>query len=494
MTLLCRRAVVDDVAGGFAELGQTVNDAGKAPRQHEAHDAAGGELAEALLDRRRRPGEDKPVANQLGCSRQPRLGSRASVPECSLGSVPAVVVSLGEVGYRLVHGRTEAVPLRAAAMRAAHDPSRGVVAALASAGSWAIAMRTKAHTDCVRVRGVGPCDRRRYSPSIGPHVDAAFLDAYQGHAALAKRGATLVGWSTIMRGSFMVNLSGHRFGNETTGYSEYAAQQANQEKAEGWLVFDQRIHDQSLVFTDFRQTVEGGALAWADTLQELAEAISVDLAALVHEAEGLAQVAAGAAEDRFGRRSAYDPAVQRLVDQGAAGCALTSAGPVGVDERWDHLRHDTGYSAVLWISEWPRVEVPSFFLHALVFQPGIRKTLSITATPLSTQQAMRDIRKAKVESLTDSAQKARIGAFADLADERELGDVLERERALIGGHADLRFTGLLAVTAAERDELESAIAQVERAATQAGCETRRLVGQQARAFTAAALPLARKVD
>lgn len=193
-------------------------------------------------------------------------------------------------------------------------------------------------------------------------------------------------------------------------------------------------------------------------------------------------------------RGAYDPAAQYLIDQGAAGSALASSGPVAVDEHWDHLRHDTGYSAVLWISEWPRVEVPSFFLHALVFQVGIRKTLSITATPLSTQQAMRDIRKAKVESLTDSAQKARIGAIADLADDRELGDVLERERALIGGHADLRFTGLLAVTAPDRDELEAAIAQVERAATQAGCETRRLVGQQARAFTAAALPLARKVD
>jgi len=193
-------------------------------------------------------------------------------------------------------------------------------------------------------------------------------------------------------------------------------------------------------------------------------------------------------------RSAYDPDVQRLVDQGAAGQSLDTAGPVAIDEHWDHLRHDTGWSAVLWISEWPRVAVPSFFLHALVFQSGIRKTLSITVTPLSTQQAMRDIRKAKVEYLTDSAQKARIGAVADLADDRELGDVLDRERALIGGHADLRFTGLLAVTAASRDGLESAVAQVERAATQAGCETRRLVGQQARAFASAALPLARKVD
>jgi hypothetical protein len=98
-------------------------------------------------------------------------------------------------------------------------------------------------------------------------------------------------------------------------------------------------------------------------------------------------------------RGAYDPDVQRLVDQGAAGQSLAAAGPVAIDEHWDHLRHDTGWSTVLWVSEWPRVAVATFFLHALVFQPGIRKTLSITVTPLSTQQAMRDIRKAKVEYL-----------------------------------------------------------------------------------------------
>ena len=37
------------------------------------------------------------------------------------------------------------------------------------------------------------------------------------------------------------------------------------------------------------------------------------------------------------------------------------------------------------------------------------------------------------------------------------------------------------------------VAAVEQAAIQASCETRRLVGQQAQAFTAAALPLCRPV-
>lgn len=192
-------------------------------------------------------------------------------------------------------------------------------------------------------------------------------------------------------------------------------------------------------------------------------------------------------------RSAYDPSGWDAVAGTEVGRNPSTAGPIAVEEHWDHLRHDTGFSTVLWISEWPRIDVPPHFLHALVFAPGVRKTISITATPLSTAAALRDIRKAKVEYATDSAQKARIGFIEDLADAQELADVNERERALISGHADMKFTGLIAVTAPTKDELDVAVSQVQRAATQALCETRLLVGQQARAFATAALPLARKV-
>lgn len=190
-------------------------------------------------------------------------------------------------------------------------------------------------------------------------------------------------------------------------------------------------------------------------------------------------------------RGAYEPGYD---GQQFVPVRLEEAGPMAVDEHWDHLRHDTAHSAVLWINEWPRIEAPPFFLHTLVFQPGIRKTISLTAQPIPADVAMRDIRKAKVEYATEAAQKARIGAIADLSDSVEAGDVLDRERALISGHADVRFTGLIAVTATSRDDLEAAVAEISRAAIQSGCETRRLYGQQARAFTAAALPLARKVN
>ena len=190
-------------------------------------------------------------------------------------------------------------------------------------------------------------------------------------------------------------------------------------------------------------------------------------------------------------RHAYDPDANQT--SRSPGADLAASGPVAIDEHWDHLRHDSGVSSVLWLSEWPRIEVPPHFLHALVFTPGVRRTLSIVARPLGSAEALRQIRREKVEYVTDAEQKARLGQLADLADEQQYADVLTRERALISGHADLTFTGLVVVTAPTPDELASARAAVERAAVQCGCETRLLYGQQAAAFVAAALPLGRGV-
>jgi hypothetical protein len=189
-------------------------------------------------------------------------------------------------------------------------------------------------------------------------------------------------------------------------------------------------------------------------------------------------------------RQAYDPAAQGLAAD-SPGANLSTAGPVGLEEHWDHLRHDSGFSAVLWISEWPRIDVAPHFLHSLVFLPGVRKSISIIARPLGATDALRQIRKEKVEYVTEAHQKARIGKIADLADDQELSDVLDRERALISGHADMRFTGLVAITANNREDLIAAISATERAAGSCGCETRLLYSQQAQAFPLAALPLGR---
>lgn len=191
-------------------------------------------------------------------------------------------------------------------------------------------------------------------------------------------------------------------------------------------------------------------------------------------------------------RQAYDPAATDLAPTDP-GAELSTAGPVAVEEHWDHLRHDSGFSTVLWISEWPRIEVFPSFLHPLIFEQGVRKSISIVAKPLGTNEALRSIRKEKVEYITEAAQNAKIGKVADLSAGQEFEDVLSRERALISGHADMRFSGFVAITAPTRGELTAAVAATERSANQCGCETRILFSQQAQAFTVAALPLGRIV-
>ncbi len=191
-------------------------------------------------------------------------------------------------------------------------------------------------------------------------------------------------------------------------------------------------------------------------------------------------------------RHVFDPTVS-LDSRTSPGANLTNAGPVAVSESWDHLRHDSAFSAVLWISEWPRISVPADFLHPLIFAPGVRRTLSIISKPLPTEIALRQIRKEKTEAVTDSAQKARIGQLADLSDAQEYDDLISREKSVIAGHTDVEFSGLVTVTAPSKLELDSAVSSITRATGQALCDVRPLYGRQMQGFLVGALPLARGV-
>ncbi|MCL1870602.1 MAG: PrgI family protein [Promicromonosporaceae bacterium] len=191
-------------------------------------------------------------------------------------------------------------------------------------------------------------------------------------------------------------------------------------------------------------------------------------------------------------RTAYDPAVGAALERhGTVGRDLATAGPVAVTESWGHLRADSGYHAVLWISEWPRTLVYPGFLAPLLLAPGVGRTFSVTFTPVRADVAARDLRRKKTEYISDAAQRGRIGQIEDASESAEYSDVLQQEADLTAGHGVLRAVGLVTVSAATLDELERAIAAVEQAAIQASCETRRLWGQQARAFAHGAIPIGR---
>ena len=166
---------------------------------------------------------------------------------------------------------------------------------------------------------------------------------------------------------------------------------------------------------------------------------------------------------------------------------------MAIDEDWGSIRTDSAHHAVYWVQEWPRSEVHAGFLQPLLLAPGARRALSLVAEPLPPGKALRDIRRAKAEHAADAGQRARIGQIEDEATRAEAADLVRREQELVAGHGDLRFIGLLTVSASSAGQLDAACVATEAAAAQAMCELRKLVGQQGQAFAAGALPLARGV-
>lgn len=193
-------------------------------------------------------------------------------------------------------------------------------------------------------------------------------------------------------------------------------------------------------------------------------------------------------------RSAYDPQIAASLERaGTLGHDLATAGPVAVDERWGRLRTDSAYHAVLWISDWPRSQVYPGFLAPVILSSGIRRSVTLLCDPVRADQAARSIRKLRTEYISDAAQRAKIGQIDDAQQTAEYRDVLRQEADLVAGHGILRYTGLISISADTSPELDTAIAAIQQAAIQASLETRLLVGQQASAFVAAALPLCRGI-
>jgi fumarate reductase flavoprotein subunit len=142
-------------------------------------------------------------------------------------------------------------------------------------------------------------DALRIGTCLG--ADTAYLDAYQGHAALSASSQTLIGWATVLHGGLIVNTAGRRFADETTGYSEFASLLVAQPDQTGWIIIDEHIEQQCLAFTDFRQVAESGALVRADGLTDLAGRLKVPAETLIDEIEAAGRAARGEEEDRQGR-------------------------------------------------------------------------------------------------------------------------------------------------------------------------------------------------
>lgn len=176
-------------------------------------------------------------------------------------------------------------------------------------------------------------DALRIGRGLG--ADSAYLDAYQGHAALSSRSQTLVGWATVVHGGVIVNRDGRRFAPESTGYSEFAAILAAQPGAAGWIIIDAHIEALCSRFDDFRAVASSGSLIRAGSAGELAEALGVPADALDDELAAARRAAAGLEADPQGRVDERHPLTAPYVAIAITPALFHTQGGLVVD---DHAR------------------------------------------------------------------------------------------------------------------------------------------------------------
>jgi fumarate reductase flavoprotein subunit len=136
-----------------------------------------------------------------------------------------------------------------------------------------------------------------WGEALGARLGA--LSAYQGHGSVATPHNILITWAAIMQGGFQVNRDGHRFWNESLGYSEAAAEVLRQPGGIAFDIFDARIAGVARQFEDFKNAERAGALIKAESIEALATSIGIPADALQSEFD---EIGAGLAQpDRFGR-------------------------------------------------------------------------------------------------------------------------------------------------------------------------------------------------
>jgi fumarate reductase flavoprotein subunit len=143
-----------------------------------------------------------------------------------------------------------------------------------------------------------------WGEALGAQID--HLGAYQGHGSVATPHNILITWAVIMRGGIQINAEGRRFCDESRGYSEQAADVLRQPGGFAWDVFDARIAGIARQFEDFRNAERAGAVVCAETVEDLAQAMRVPVAAFSSEWREVESLKSRAARDRFGRRFTPD--------------------------------------------------------------------------------------------------------------------------------------------------------------------------------------------
>lgn len=181
--------------------------------------------------------------------------------------------------------------------------------------------------------------------------------------------------------------------------------------------------------------------------------------------------------------------VRRRVD-GIHGAYI---GPMASKATWSRYEADGTLSRTYWMSEWPRVGVSATFLSPLMLNTEATRAVGLTMEPVPPLKAIRKVQHDATAVEGELDLKAEKRYRISRSDRKRMAAIDNREAQLADGHAEIRFSGFVTVSARSEEELERACSDVEQAAGQSRIELCPLDGEQDRAITFT-MPLARGLN
>lgn len=177
---------------------------------------------------------------------------------------------------------------------------------------------------------------------IGERLGAALGDmgSYQGYAMLTDPQGISVPPVVLLEGGLIVNAQGERFTDETLDIAGMVHPLSAQPDALGWVIFDAGIEQRCAHIPELGALIELNAPRAADSIDELAERIGADAAALKAAlAEAQAASAAGQA-DAQGRQWDVSPPVAPYRALRVTGALYHTQGGLEIDAAARVLRTD----------------------------------------------------------------------------------------------------------------------------------------------------------
>jgi len=195
-------------------------------------------------------------------------------------------------------------------------------------------------------------------------------------------------------------------------------------------------------------------------------------------------------------RHAFDPYGRRSrgrlakLDPEREGADPALMGPAAAQESWDAYRTDSAIHRTYWIAGWPRVGVGADFLSPLLMQSDILRTVAVTMEAIPPGRAIRQAEAETTKEDADVETRASKGFRLTARARHRQTAAADREAELAAGHAQLRFSGFVTVSAPSEEALRVACDDVGHASQQARLELDPMYGEQAIGFTFS-LPLCR---